>query len=69
MTGDSDAPESHWVVGESSEMFNYKLLGVHKVSSGFTCIVNAPDAKPGQVRCFPRPSQYSMHTGSCSHVS
>lgn len=46
--GDSDAPESHWVVGESTEMFNYKLLGVHRVESGFSCIVDAPGAKAGQ---------------------
>jgi hypothetical protein len=52
LKGDTDAPESHWVVGEAAEMFDYKLLGVHRVASGFTCIVNSPDAKPGQVEKF-----------------
>ena len=51
---DSDAPESHWIVGQPAEMFNYKLLGMHKVASSFTCIVDAPDAKPGQAaKYFP----------------
>jgi hypothetical protein len=46
--GDSDTPEGTWVAGEQGELFEYKLLGVHKVVSGWSAVLqcSSPDCSP-----------------------
>ena len=39
--GEMDDPGNSWVFGDEGELFEQKLLGSHKVESGFTSIVTA----------------------------
>ena len=39
--GEMDDPGNSWVFGEEGELFEQKLLGSHKVESGFTSIITA----------------------------
>ena len=39
--GETDDPGNSWVFGEEGELFEQKLLGSHKVNSGFTSIITA----------------------------
>lgn len=39
--GEMDDPGNSWVFGEEGELFEQKLLGSHKVNSGFTSIITA----------------------------
>lgn len=45
--GDSDTPEGTWVAGEHGELFEYKLLGVHKVISGWSSVMHCPGSAHG----------------------
>ncbi|DBB06426.1 TPA: hypothetical protein ACH3X1_011986 [Trebouxia sp. C0004] len=39
--GEMDEPGNSWVFGEEGELFEQKLLGSHKVNSGFTSVIAA----------------------------
>jgi len=39
--GEMDDPGNSWTFGEEGELFEQKLLGSHKVESGFTSIITA----------------------------
>lgn len=39
--GEMDDPGNSWVFGQEGELFEQKLLGSHKVTSGFTSIITA----------------------------
>jgi hypothetical protein len=48
LLGDSDDPECSWIIGQHGELFEYRLLGIHRVTSGFTSILHVPDALLGK---------------------
>ena len=39
--GEMDDPGNSWVFGEEGELFEHKLLGSHKIDSGYTSIITA----------------------------
>ena len=39
--GEMDDPGNSWVFGEEGELFEHKLLGSHKIASGYTSIITA----------------------------
>lgn len=39
--GEMDDPGNSWVFGEEGELFEQKLLGSHKIDSGYTSIITA----------------------------
>lgn len=39
--GEMDDPGNSWVFGEEGELFEHKLLGAHKINSGYTSIITA----------------------------
>lgn len=51
--GDGDTPEGSWVVGKQGELFEYKLVGVHKVVSGFSAVLRCQEGASGSLPVFP----------------
>lgn len=39
--GEMDDPGNSWVFGEEGELYEHKLLGSHKIDSGYTSIITA----------------------------
>lgn len=52
--GDGDTPEGSWVVGKQGELFEYKLVGVHKVLSGFSAVLRCPDSTTTSLPDIPK---------------
>lgn len=51
--GDGDTPEGSWVVGKQGELFEYKLVGVHKVQSGYSAVLRCRDGTTSALPAIP----------------
>ena len=64
--GDSDDPESAWRAGKRKELFEYRLVGIHRVVSGHTCAVAAP---AGGAATSLQGLRSALHAGAGAGVS
>jgi hypothetical protein len=58
--GDGDTPEGSWVVGEQGELFEYKLVGVHSVRSGYSAALRCQDGATSSLPNIPKEEHESI---------